>query len=74
MWNHLIVGTLKALIVKIAGRTNTKCATDVCNFHVTLSSTSKKKFELVSGNLEGPAIQFIQRIEVKKNDEFCFMN
>ena len=60
--NSLVVcGLLKTFVAKMSGEMNAVYSQNVFYLYLTLSATSRKSFEFLSGNLLGPAIWQIQR-------------
>ena len=51
-----------------------KHATGPCNFLIALSSTTRKEFEIVSGNIEMLVTCTIQRSRSNRSDDACFMS
>ena len=59
---HWLCVYSKLFFFKMSGEANNVYSPNVFNLYLTLSATSHKNFEVVSGNLLGPAIWKIQRI------------
>ena len=59
--NSLVVCLLKTFVAKMIGEVNPVYEPNIFDIYLSLSATSHKSFDLVSGNLLGPTIWKIQR-------------
>ena len=67
----LIASLLKAYIATLTENPNAPVSIKVYNFYLALGSTSRKSFDYVSVNLDGIALQIIQKREyalIKKHN------